>query len=316
MKTLITGVTGFVGSHLAEYLVSQGHEVYGTYRVRSRMEHLTSVQSKITLVECELKDANSVDQLIASVQPDRIFHLAAQSFVPTSWNSPEDTLINNIASEVNLFEAVRKYKVPARIQVACSSEEYGCVRPEETPICEDNPLRPLSPYGVSKVAQDLLAYQYHQSYGLYTVRTRTFNHEGPRRGESFVLSNFAKQIAEIEKGRKLPVLYVGNLEAIRDFTDVRDIVEAYRLALEYGEPGEVYNIASGQPVRIQDALDQLLKLTKVSIEVRQDPARMRPSDVLILHGDASRFHEKTGWVPKVPFEQTLRDMLDYWRERV
>lgn len=316
MKALITGVTGFVGSHLAEYLVSIGVSVYGTYRVRSRMEHLQSVKSKITLVECELKDANSVDQLIVSVRPDWIFHLAAQSFVPTSWNSPEDTLVNNIASEVNLFEAVRKYQVPARIQVACSSEEYGLVQPEETPIRETNPLRPLSPYGVSKVTQDLLAYQYHQSYGLFTVRTRTFNHEGPRRGESFVLSNFAKQIAEIEKGVKPPVLYVGNLEAIRDFTDVRDIVVAYKLALEHGEPGEVYNIGSGQPVRIKDALAQLLKMTKTAIDVKQDPARMRPSDVLILHADSSRFRQKTGWEPQIPFSRTLEDMLEYWRARI
>lgn len=316
MKVLITGVTGFVGSHLAEYLLSLGYEVYGTYRVRSRMEHLHSIRTKIRLIECELKDANSVDQVIASIRPERIFHLAAQSFVPTSWNSPEDTLVNNIVGEVNLFEAVRKYKVPARIQVACSSEEYGFVQPEETPIRESNPLRPLSPYGVSKVAQDLLAYQYHRSYGLYTVRTRTFNHEGPRRGESFVLSNFAKQIAEIEKGLKPPVLEVGNLEAIRDFTDVRDIVVAYRLALEHGEPGQVYNIGSGQPIRIKDALTKLLNLTTAVIEVKQDPSRMRPSDVLILHADASEFQKKTGWKPKVPFDQTLQDMLDFWRHSI
>jgi len=317
VKALITGVTGFVGSHLAEYLVSLGEfEVYGTYRVRSRMDHLTDVQSQITLIECELRDANSVDRLIDRVRPERIFHLAAQSFVPTSWNSPEDTLVNNIVGEVNLLEAVRKYNFPVRLQVACSSEEYGFVKPEETPIREDNPLRPLSPYGVSKVAQDLLAYQYQQSYGLHTVRTRTFNHEGPRRGESFVLSNFAKQIAEIEKGLRRPVLQVGNLDAIRDFTDVRDIVSAYHLSLEHGQPGEVYNIGSGNRVRIGDALEQLLKLTRVNIQVAQDISRMRPSDVLILHADSEKFRSVTGWKPRVPFEQTLADMLDYWRVRV
>ena len=317
LKVLITGVTGFVGSHLAEYLLAKGDEVYGTYRVRSRMDHIQPILSKIHLMECELKDSVSVQQLIEQVKPDRIYHLAAQSFVPTSWNSPQDTMVNNIVGELNLFEAVRKQGLMnCRIQIACSSEEYGMVHPEETPIHEENPLRPLSPYGVSKVAQDLLGYQYHESYGLHIVRTRTFNHEGPRRGEAFVLSNFAKQIAEIEKGLKPPVLHVGNLDAVRDFTDVRDVVRAYTLALDHGTPGEVYNIGTGTTWRIGDALDELLKLTNTKIEVRQDPARMRPSDVMILHCNATRFMAKTGWRPEVPFHKTLQDMLDYWRDRV
>ena len=226
-------------------------------------------------------------------------------------------MVNNIIAELNLFEAVRKQGLKdCRIQIACSSEEYGMVYPQETPIREDNPLRPLSPYGVSKVAQDLLGYQYNQSYGLHIVRTRTFNHEGPRRGEAFVLSNFAKQVAEIEKGTKPPVLEVGNLDAIRDFTDVRDVVRAYTLALQHGVAGEVYNIGSGWTWRIGDALDELLKLTDQEIEVRQDPARMRPSDVMVLHCDATRFRNQTGWKPEVPFHKTLQDMLDYWRQRV
>ncbi len=317
MRVLITGITGFVGSHLAEFLLAQGDEVYGTYRVRSRMDHIQPILPKIQLVECELKDSVSVMQLVERIRPERIYHLAAQSFVPTSWNSPQDTMVNNIIAELNLFEAVRKQGLQdCRIQIACSSEEYGMVYPEETPILETNPLRPLSPYGVSKVAQDLLGYQYTQSYGLHIVRTRTFNHEGPRRGEAFVLSNFAKQVAEIEKGLKPPVLEVGNLDAIRDFTDVRDVVRAYTLALRHGIAGDVYNIGSGFTWRIGDALDELLKLTDVQIEVRQDPSRMRPSDVMILHCDASKFMKQTGWKPEVPFAKTLHDMLDYWRERV
>ena len=317
MRVLITGITGFVGSHLAEWLLAnQSVDVYGTVRVRSRMEHLSNVADRVHLIECELRDAVSVQHLIDDVRPDRIFHLAAQSFVPTSWNSPEDTLMNNILGEVNLFEAVRHSGHPCRMQIACSSEEYGMVYESETPIKEENPLRPLSPYGVSKVAQDLLGYQYHQSYGLHVVRTRTFNHEGPRRGEAFVLSNFAKQIADIEAGNRNPVLWVGNLEAIRDFTDVRDIVRAYWLALSHCEPGSVYNIGSGKAIRIRDALNQLLALSTTKIEVQTDPARMRPSDVQVLHCDATRFREKTGWEPLVPLEDTLQDMLDYWRERV
>ena len=189
------------------------------------------------------------------------------------------------------------------------------VYPDEVPIRETNPLRPLSPYAVSKVAQDMLGYQGWMSWKIDCVRTRGFNHEGPRRGPVFVASDFAKQIADIERGKKAPVLSVGNLEAIRDFTDVRDMVKAYWLALEKCEPGEVYNIATGKGWKIKDLLDRLLSMTKSKIEVRQDPARLRPSDVPILLGDASKFVAATGWQPTIPFEQTLQDMLDYWRAR-
>jgi GDP-4-dehydro-6-deoxy-D-mannose reductase len=200
-----------------------------------------------------------------------------------------------------------------RIQIAGSSEEYGMVYENEIPIKETNPLRPLSPYAVSKVAHDLLGYQYYKSYKLYIVRTRGFNHSGPRRGEVFVESNFPKQIAEIEKGLKEPVIHVGNLEAKRDFTDVRDMVRGYWLSLEKCDPGEVYNICSGRAFKIKEVLDILLSLSKVKVEVKQDPTRMRPSDVPILLGDHTKFSEKTGWQPTIPFEKTLEDILNYWR---
>jgi GDP-4-dehydro-6-deoxy-D-mannose reductase len=247
------------------------------------------------------------------VRPDWIFHLAAQSFVPTSWNAPTESLTTNVLAQVNLFEAVRHIGLKCRIQIACSSEEYGMVYPDEVPIKETNPLRPLSPYAVSKVAQDMLGYQYWMSWKVDCVRTRGFNHEGPRRGPVFVASDFAKQIADIEKGRKEPVLHVGNLEAKRDFTDVRDMVKAYWLALEKCEPGEAYNICRGQAWKISELLDLLLGMTKSKIEVREDPARLRPSDVPILLGDNSKFVKATGWQPTIPFEQTLRDMLEHWR---
>ena len=186
----------------------------------------------------------------------------------------------------------------------------------EVPIKETNPLRPLSPYAVSKVTQDYLGYQYNKSYGIFIVRTRGFNHTGPRRGDVFVTSNFAKQIAEIEKGNKPPVIYVGNLDAKRDFTDVRDIVRAYWLSLEKGEPGEVYNLSSNSTHSIQSMLDKLLSFSTIKIEVKQDPARMRPSDVMILWGDNTKFVKQTGWKPEIPFEKTMKDLLDYWRERV
>ncbi|GAX91978.1 GDP-mannose 4,6-dehydratase [Effusibacillus lacus] len=317
-KVLITGITGFAGSHLAEWVLSNQKdvEVYGTYRVRSRMENIQDILSEIHLYECELKDPHSVSEMIKKIKPDVIFHLAAQSFVPTSWNSPGETLIANQVGQLNLFEAVLKHDLDCRIQIACSSEEYGQVYPDEVPIKEENPLRPLSPYAVSKVGQDYLGYQYHKSYGLKVFRTRTFNHTGPRRGESFVTSNFAKQIAEIEKGNNPPVIYVGNLKAKRDFTDVRDVVRAYWLAVEKGVPGEVYNIASGVTYTIEEMLHKLLRMSKAEIEIRQDPGRMRPSDVDILLGNYEKFHKQTGWKPEIPFDQTLQDLLDYWRARV
>lgn len=314
MKALVTGISGFAGSHLAEYLLKNGVDVIGTIRHRSRMNHIEHLLDDIRLVECELRDPFSVATLIQNEKPDHIYHLAAQSFVPTSWNSPNDTIQANSAGQLNIFEAVIRSGLPCKIQIACSSEEYGHVEPYEVPITEDNPLRPLSPYAVSKVLQDYLGYQYYKSYGLHVVRTRTFNHTGPRRGENFVTSNFAKQIADIEKGKKPPILYVGNLEAKRDFTDVRDIVRAYSLAMEMCEPGEVYNIASGNCISIKDMLSMLLSMSDRSIEVMEDPSRLRPSDVEVLQGDYSKFYEKTGWRPQIPFQQTMEDLLNYWRK--
>jgi GDP-4-dehydro-6-deoxy-D-mannose reductase len=317
MRVLITGVTGFVGSHLADYLVSRVDlEIYGTHRWRSRMENVEHLRGRIRFVECDLRDAGAVHRLMRSVRPDRVFHLAAQSYVPTSWLTPTETINGNVACQLNLFEAVRDLGLEAWFQIAGSSEEYGFVRKDELPIREENPLRPLSPYAVSKVAQDLLAYQYWMSYRLHTVRTRGFNHTGPRRGEVFMTSNLARQIAEIEKGAREAVVWVGNLEAVRDFTDVRDMVRAYWLALERGEPGEVYNLCSGRGYTVRNVLETLLGLTATRVEVREDPERLRPSDVQILLGDCSRFRQATGWRPTIPFEVTLKDLLDYWRQRV
>ncbi|WP_127578818.1 GDP-mannose 4,6-dehydratase [Paenibacillus koleovorans] len=312
MKALVTGISGFVGSHMAEFLLARNVEVTGTIRHRSRMDHIRHLKD-IRLMECELRDPFSVEHLLTEVKPDLIFHLAAQSFVPTSWNSPMDTITNNIGGQVNILEAVRKLGLPAKIQLACSSEQYGHVEPDEVPIKETNPLRPLSPYAVSKVCQEYLGYQYFKSYGLHIIPTRTFNHTGPRRGENFVTSNFSKQISDIEKGKKEPVIHVGNLTAKRDFTDVRDVVRAYWLALEKGEAGVTYNIASGTCYTIQEVLDLLLSYSHIQIEVKEDPARLRPSDVEILLGDYQRFHDRTGWKPEIPFEQTMQDLLNYWR---
>jgi len=320
-KILITGITGFVGSYLAEYcLTKPGLNLYGTVfsnHLGDELKRIEKIKDKIELFECNLTNRIAVQRVIEKIKPDKIFHLAAQSFVPTSWQSPEDTLFNNIMSELNIFEAVREVGISPIIHIAGSSEEYGLVREDESPIRETNQLRPLSPYGVSKVAQDTLACQYYHSYGLKTVVTRAFNHEGPRRGEQFATSNFAKQIAEIEKGKKEPVIYVGNLEAKRDYLDVRDVVNAYWLATEKCKFGEPYNICSGKTWTIQSVLDLLLsKSTNKNIAVKQDPTRMRPSDVQILLGDCAKFKGQTEWEPKINFQKTLEDTLNYWRELV
>jgi GDP-4-dehydro-6-deoxy-D-mannose reductase len=316
MRVLITGITGFAGSHLADYCLERGGvEVFGIIRWRSRTENIEHLENKIKIMECDLRDATSTRDVIEDIHPDYIFHLAAQSFVPTSWRAPTESLTTNVLGELNLFEAVRKIGLKCRIQLAGSSEEYGLVKEDEVPISEDNPLRPLSPYAVSKVAQDLLGYQYFMSYKMDVVRTRSFNHTGPRRPPVFVCSDFAKQVVDIEKGLKEPVIHVGNLDAKRDFTDVRDTVKAYFLALEKGKSGEVYNICSEKTWKIRDVLDMLIAKSTKEIKVELDKSRLRPSDVPLLLGDCTRFRNDTGWKPEIPFDQTLEDILDFWRSR-
>lgn len=342
MRVLITGITGMAGSHLAEYILGlDGIEIYGCFRPRSKMDNLEDLAArgrlnaieggcitseamlrlyakpdKVNLMEADIADAFSMKKLVDAVRPDRIFHLAAQSFVPASWHYPAQTLDQNIMGQLNLLEAVKDVGIDPLIQIAGSSEEYGLVHPDEVPIKETNPLRPLSPYAVSKVAQEMLAYQYHMSYGMKTIVTRGFNHTGPRRGKVFVTSNFALQIARIEKGLQPPVMMVGDLTSKRDWTDVRDMVRAYWLTLEKCTPGEVYNVGSGTSKAVSEVLDILLSTCRVQIDIKQDPARMRPSDVKILWADYRKFQEAAGWHPEIPFEKTLVDLLNYWRKRV
>lgn len=315
-RAFVTGIAGFVGSHMAELLLARGWEVWGLFRTRSKTDNIGGIIDKLHLVDADLMDAHSLYAAFVKARPDAIFHLAAQSFVPTSWSSPSVTLETNIIGTANLFEAVRQAKLDPVIQIACSSEEYGLVHPDEVPIKETNPLRPQSPYGVSKVAMDYLGYQYHCSYGMRILRTRGFNHTGPRRGDTFVTSNFAKQIATIEKGDAEPVMRVGNLEAVRDWTDVRDMVAGYLVAIDRCDPGEDYNICSGRGVRVGDMLDILLSHARVKVKVEQDPARLRPSEVPVLIGDNTKFRRKTDWDTTIPFETTMLDLLNYWRGRV
>lgn len=315
-KALITGIAGFVGSHMAELLLSKGYEVYGLARPRSKTDHIESIMHKLHLEDADLLDSHSLYTTIYRIKPDYIFHLAAQSFVPTSWTSPSVTLEVNIVGSANLFEAVRQVGIDPVIQIACSSEEYGLVHPDEVPIQETNPLRPQSPYAVSKLAMDYLGYQYYSSYQMRIVRTRGFNHTGPRRGETFAESNFAKQIALIEKNKQEAIIHVGNLDAFRDYTDVRDMVRGYLLSVEKCEPGDVYNICTGKSVMIGNMLKLLLSYSKVKPGIKLDPLRMRPSDVPVLTGNNTKFVGKTGWKAEIPFEKTMEDLLNYWRNKV
>ena len=316
MRVLVTGITGFVGSHFAEHALACGAEVFGSYRWRSKTENIEHIRSRIELVECDLRDMSSAHHLIEVSRPDLVIHLAAQSFVGASWQAPAETFMTNTVSQVNLLEAIRAQGAKPRILVIGSSEEYGFVHEDELPITETNPLRPLSPYAVSKVTQDKLAYQYFKSFGLHLVVTRGFNHTGPRRGLIFVTSSFARQIAEIEAGQKDAVLHVGDLTSKRDWTDVRDMVRAYWVALEKAEPGEAYNIGSGRTWSVREMLDILLSHSTARVVIQEDPERLRPSDVPILWADTGKFRQATGWEPRIPFETTMLDLLDYWRARV
>jgi len=308
---LVTGGTGFVGSYLLEKLTGK-YEVYCVKRRRSRMDNVKHIHG-VKWIECDLLDPSSTSRALEESNPEKIFHLAAQTHVPTSFTQPFETLNTNIFTTLNILEAIRKSKLNPVMLYPGSSEEYGYVHEWELPITEENPLRPLSPYAVSKVACSLLCQQYSRSYGLKIVVTRTFNHEGPRRPEDFAPSSFAKQVALAElKGGG--VVEVGNLDSVRDYLDVRDVVEAYIQAVEKCRYGEPYNICSGRGWRMREVLDTIVSYSNVKIKVKQNPKLLRPSDVPILIGSNRKFREATGWTPKIRFEETLLDMLNWWRE--
>lgn len=315
MRALITGITGFAGGHLAQTLLDRGDEVFGM--ARDAGQGLSHLSQEIKPAIIDMRDPVAVDSLIRETQPEAIYHLAGQAFVPLAWADPWMTLENNIRPQLNILEAMVKQKSQARLLIVASNEVYGRVRPDELPVNEDTPLRPNNPYGVSKVAQDILGLQYFLSHGVDVLRVRAFNHIGPRQSPVFVAASFAKQIAEIEAGLIIePVLHVGNLEAKRDFTDVRDVMRAYALLVQHGTPGEAYNVGTGEAHSIQSLLDILLSYTTADIKVEPDPARMRPSDVPIIYADNSKLRTKTGWTPTCKFEDSLRQVLAYWREDV
>jgi len=314
LKALVTGVNGFAGSHLAEYLLSAGVEVCGILRPGRRI--IDSLRRAVALYEAELTQAPQVAKVIKEVRPDLIFHLAAQSAVTRSWEDPAGTLNNNIIGQLNVLQAVIAAQIDPKILILGSKEEYGMLYPEELPVKEENPLRPTNPYGVSKIAQDMMGYQFFRSHGLGCVRVRPFNHLGTRQREEFVVPSFAKQVAEAEAGLREPIIHVGNIEVKRDLTDVRDMVKGYYLALLQGETGEVYNMGSEIATPLRWVLDFLLNHSRVALFVEQDPSRLRPGEITESVCDCSKFKAKTGWQPQIPLEETLADVLEYWRKRV
>lgn len=314
-KILITGATGFVGSHLVDYLASDPDNLlFGTHFSRGGSKNLDNKKGKIQLLEADLRNEDEVYSLVDKVKPDIIYHLAAFTSAADSFKSPRETVLNNIACQINIFEAMRKSNLlNSKTLVVASAEVYGTVSKEDLPMDEKTPLNPTNPYAVSKLTQDFLGLQYFLSYGLKVVRVRPFNHVGPRQAPIFVVSSFAQKIVEIEKGKREAVLPVGNLEAKRDFTDVRDVVRAYSLLMEKGEFGEVYNIGSGTSYKIAEILEMLLSFSNAKIKVQTDKSLFRPIDDPELICDTTKLNRLTGWKAEIPIEKTLKDTLDYWR---
>jgi GDP-4-dehydro-6-deoxy-D-mannose reductase len=316
VRLLVTGAGGFVGGHLVDFLRAEHPEVdvHGVVLPQGGVSWRAAAGARV--VEADLTEPAAAAAVVEEVRPEGILHLAGQASVHLSWLDPAGTLRTNVLGIVHLLDAVRQQGLRPPVLVVGSAEEYGPVGPEEMPIREETPLRPASPYAVSKVAQGALALLYGPAGGLRVVLTRTFHHTGPGRGEAFAESSFARQLAEIEAGRRPPVLKVGNLEAVRDFADVRDVVRAYWMLLEKGEGGAAYNVCSGRGRRIRDLLDVLLAASGARVEVRVDPERLRPSDVPAQVGNPSRLRAATGWEPRIPLERTLQDLLDDWRDRI
>jgi len=312
-RVLVTGADGFVASHLlAELAGVGGCELCG---VGLKEEPLAEVPGLVYLV-ADLTDYAGLRAVLDDFRPDSVFHLAAQPSVALSWKDPWLTYRVNVVGQLNLMEALRELGTGASVHVACSSEEYGVVPPGRMPLAESMPMRPGSHYAVSKVSQELMGLMYHEAFGMRVIVTRGFNQAGPGQSPDFVVSSFAHQVASIEAGLVPPVIRVGNLEARRDFTDVRDTAKAYRMLMERGAAGTAYNVCSGVARPISELLEMLLGMTEVEIDVEPDPGRQRPSDIPVLLGDNSLIRRDVGWEPAIPIERTLLDTLDYWRQGV
>lgn len=321
----ITGITGMVGSHLADYLLEHTDwEIYGLYRWRSPLDNISHLLPRINsndrvhLVYGDLRDYLSIHEAVKKSQPDFVFHLAAQSYPKTSFDSPLDTLETNVQGTANVMEALRKNDIQAITHVCASSEVFGRVPSEKLPIDEECTFHPASPYAISKVGTDLIGRYYAEAYNMTVMTTRMFTHTGPRRGDVFAESTFAKQIAMIEAGLIPPVVKTGNLDSLRTFADVRDAVRAYYLLVTVNPiPAAYYNIGGTYTCTIADMLKTLLSMSTIKdIAVETDPERLRPIDADLQVPNTAKFRAITGWEPIIPFEQTMNDLLQYWRDRI
>ncbi|MDP3987518.1 MAG: GDP-mannose 4,6-dehydratase [Candidatus Levybacteria bacterium] len=319
-KILITGITGFVGSHLADYALNKNVEVYGLKRWHlSKLRNISHILDKIKLVDADLTDPIGIEKVIKKIKPDWIFHLAAMSFVSPSWDHPTHYMNVNYNGTVNLLEAIRAAKLPTRILLAGSAEEYGEVSKEDIPIVEKTFLQPVNPYAVSKIAQDLIGFVYYKSYGVNVIRTRAFNHEGPRRDNVFGISWYAYQVARIEKGLQKPIIRTGLRDDRRTFMHVVDLVKAYWLAIEKCKPGKLYLIGADEKNHVytfDEALELLIKMSTYKGKISKviDKEFVRPTSVPRLIANSKEFRKLTNWKPKIPFETILEDTLNYWRE--
>lgn len=311
-KALIIGAAGFVGPYLAEHLSEEyGMQVYATKRSHGRTEDIKAEMHYLDILNKE-----EIVDLLYKIRPDYIFHLAAQSSVALAWKDLGRTIDVNIKGSVNVLDAVRDLYYKPRVLLVGSGEEYGHIKEGETPISEDNHLRPGNPYAATKVCQNMIANIYATAYDMELVMVRAFNHIGPKQASIFVVSDFCRQVVEIEKGLREPVMMVGNLKAMRDFTDVRDVVRAYALLAKHGQAGETYNVGSGHAVEIRAVLDLIIAQSEVDVEVRVDPNKIRPVDVPIIEADTTKLREATGWEQRIPLEQTIRETMEYWRQQI
>lgn len=311
MKALVIGGAGFVGGYLISQLKENGYEVAATKR-----EQETLKQKLESIYDMELLEQEQICSVLAKTRPEVIFHLAAQSSVALSWKLPALTAEINIIGSIRLLDAVRKIKPDTRILFIGSSEEYGKLQKDELPVKETSSPHPENIYAATKFCQNMISTIYARAYGMDIINVRAFNHLGPKQPEGFVIADFCRQVAEIEYGKKEPILTVGNLEAERDFTDVRDVVCAYQMLAEHGKSGETYNVGSGQSVSIQQLLKDILSESTVSIQVKKDEKKFRPLDLPKIEADIQKLQKETGWAPKIPLKQTIRDTLNYWRKEM
>ena len=317
MKVLITGLTGLIGIHLARFIVEDGqHEVFGFKRWRSNVDPLRDILDAVELIEGDVTDPVAVETAIERVRPDRLYHLAAQSYPSESMIAPAATFVTNVVGTVHVLEAVRRFAPACKVHLACSSAQYGIVRPDEVPIAEEHPCRPVNPYGTSKLAQELLGRQYFDTYGLQVYMTRSFNHIGPWQDGRTSVQAFALQLAKAQLGLQEPVVRVGNLFPRRDYLDVRDAIRALWVLPDRGEAGEVYNLCSGRAPSVADMLETLIDLAGIDVRIEQDERLMRPVDEPILLGDHSKLTRATGWEPQLPFRESLASILEHWRDRL